>query len=146
MCTVQSTLGAFSLADYLFIRICATAFSAVPVIYLALMVVHRVQQVANRREISNETWRKPWLTAMMAVEFLLSLGLMVFDGSVFTYLQNNWSDPAFACRLAEQNMLHYTSSVRVPLNTLPIALLLLSIPMTVWSVLFIFNEIRHFRR
>jgi hypothetical protein len=81
-------------------------------------------------------WSTPWLDGIVVLEFLISLFLLVLDGSVATYLGANWH-PGASCYEAEQLMLHFSTSVRLPLNTLPIALIALSVPFTAWCAFFV---------
>ena len=137
-CTLATApLGTMTLSSYIGLRLFGTLLSLAPMLYLVCMAVHHLQQVANHG--ATGTWRHPWLTTFVVLEFVLSLFLLVLDGSVASSLATNWTLGA-PCYEAEKQMLHYTPAIRLPINTLPIALIVLSLPMTVWSALFIVHE------
>ena len=138
-CTLSTApLGTMTLSSYIGLRLSGTLLSLAPMLYLVCMAVHHLQQVANGA--ANGPWRRhPWLTTFVVLEFVLSLFLLVLDGSVASSLATNWN-PGAPCYEAERQMLHYTPTIRLPINTLPIALIVLSLPMTVWSALFIVHD------
>ena len=139
-CTLVTVpLGTMTLSSYIVIRLLSTLLSLAPILYLVCMAVHHLQQVANGAQ--NGPWRRhPWLTTFVVLEFVLSLFLLVMDGSAASSLATDWI-PGAPCYEAERLMLHYTPSVRLPINTLPIALIALSLPMALWSALFIIREV-----
>ena len=137
-CTLSTApLGTMTLSSYIGLRLSGTLLSLAPMLYLVCMAVHHLQQVANHG--ATGPWLHPWLTTFVVLEFVLSLFLLVLDGSVASSLATNWTLGA-PCYEAEKQMLHYTPAIRLPINTLPIALIVLSLPMTVWSALFIVHE------
>ena len=137
-CTLSTApLGTMTLSSYIGLRLSGTLLSLAPMLYLVCMAVHHWQQVADHG--ANGLWRHPWLTTFVVLEFVLSLFLLVLDGSAVSSLATNWN-PGAPCYEAERQMLHYTPTIRLPINTLPIALIGVSLPMTVWSALFIVHE------
>jgi hypothetical protein len=142
-CTLSTVpLGTMTLSSYIVIRLLSTLLSLAPMLYLVCMAVHHLQQVANGSQ--NGPWHHPWLTTFVVLEFVLSLFLLVMDGSAASSLATDWN-PGAPCYEAERLMLHYTPSIRLPINTLPIALIALSLPMALWSALFIIHEVIRMR-
>ena len=138
VCTMNTTIGTVSLPTYIQARLAGSVMSTAPFLYLICVTIYHLVQVANYPSKTRSFER--WLFIMVVVEFVLSLAMIVLDGSVSSYLNANWS-PGAACYEAEKAMLHYSSVVRLPLNTLPVALIILSVPAMAWSLLYIIHAL-----
>lgn len=145
-CQLTTGVGNMNLPTYIDLRLAMYLISSFPAFYLIFMVAYHIQQVsADMRGNDEINLVKPWhmlgLGLMSSIELMIGVVLFVLDIGATNSISTDWGAVNSTCYKAEQQMLDYQGGFRISIKDLPIALAVLGIPYTLWSLLFLLNEI-----
>lgn len=101
-----------------------------------------VDTLYNARDAFDpQNWHLFWLSMLVLLSLIMGIVTCVLDVALAQKLQGASWEPGSVCRRIEDNMVKYQAPVRVPLNTLPIALVVPNVFYTIWAAMFLMNEV-----